>query len=314
MYFTIKKYIRTLSNRSKFLKNIYIFFNALKMKLTYSISDEVFAKIKYKENTGKKLNLDNPKYFNEKLWWLKINNRNALMTQCSDKVEVRKYLSSINLNNLLTDIYGVYERAEDIPFENLKGKFFIKCNHVSGINAIFDSNNTQNFNREKFNKKFNSALHMNYYFQSREWNYKNIKPRILVESFLETKEPLLDFRFFCFHGKVKMIFVDIDTASEDGSHNPHAKRNIYDTNFNLMNFTVGRENFDTNLIQKPDNLDLMIEYAEKISNPFIFCRVDLYNLNGQIKFGEITFYPGGATQQFSSEEADLEVSSWLKIQ
>lgn len=314
MYFTIKKYIRTLSNRSKFLKNIYIFFNALKMKSTYSINDEVFAKIKYKENTGKKLNLDNPKYFNEKLWWLKINNRNALMTQCSDKVEVRKYLSSINLDNLLTDIYGVYERVEDIPFENLKGKFFIKCNHVSGINAIFDSNNTQNFNREKFNKNFNSALHMNYYFQSREWNYKNIKPRILVENFLETKEPLLDFRFFCFHGKVKMIFVDIDTASEDGSHNPHAKRNIYDTNFNLMNFTVGRENFDTNLVQKPDNLDLMIEYAEKISNPFIFCRVDLYNLNGQIKFGEITFYPGGATQQFSSEEADLEVSSWLKIQ
>lgn len=314
MYFTIKKYIRNLSNRNNFLKNIYMFFNSLKMKSTYNINDEVFAKIKYKENTGKKLNLDNPKYFNEKLWWLKINNRNALMTQCSDKVEVRKYLSSINLDILLTDIYGVYETAEDIPFENLKGKFFIKCNHVSGINAIFDSNNTQNFNKEKFNKKFNSALNMNYYFQSREWNYKNIKPKILVENFLETKEPLLDFRFFCFHGKVKMIFVDIDTASEDGSHNPHARRNIYDTNFNLMNFTVGRENFDTNLVQKPDNLDLMIEYAEKISNPFIFCRVDLYNLNGQIKFGEITFYPGGATQQFSSEEADLEVSSWLKIQ
>ncbi|WP_180122113.1 ATP-grasp fold amidoligase family protein [Acinetobacter sp. YH12086] len=314
MYFTIKKYIRTLSNKSDFFKSIYIFFNSLKIKLTYNISDEFFAKVKYKENTGKKLNLDNPKYFNEKLWWLKINNRNTLMTQCSDKVEVREYLSSIKLDNLLTDIYGVYGKAEDIPFENLKGKFFIKCNHVSGINAIFDSNNTQNFNREKFNKKFNSALHMNYYFQSREWNYKNIKPKILVENFLETEEPLLDFRFFCFHGKVKMIFVDIDTASEDGSHNPHAKRNIYDTNFNLMNFTVGRENFDTNLVQKPDNLDLMIEYAEKISNPFIFCRVDLYNLNGQIKFGEITFYPGGATQQFSSEEADLEVSSWLKIQ
>jgi len=313
MYFIIKKYIRNLSNKSGFLKKLYIFFNSLKTKSTYNINDEIFAKIKYKENTGKKLNLDNPKYFNEKLWWLKINNRNALMTQCSDKVEVRKYLSSINLDNLLIDIYGVYERAEDIPFENLKGKFFIKCNHVSGINTIFDSNNIQNFNREKFNKYFNSALHMNYYFQSREWNYKNIKPKILVEKFLETKEPLLDFRFFCFHGKVKMIFVDIETASEDGSHNPNAKRNIYDTNFNLMNFTVGRENFDKNLVQKPNNLDLMIEYAEKISNPFIFCRVDLYNLNGQIKFGEITFYPGGATQQFSSKEADLEVSSWLKI-
>ena len=154
---------------------------------------------------------------------------------------------------------------------------------------------------------------MNYYFQSREWNYKNIKPKILMEKFLETNEPLLDFRFFCFHGEVKMIFVDIDTAAEDGTHNPEAKRNIYDREFNLMNFTVGRENFDTNLVSKPDNFDTMIHYAEKISEPFLFCRVDLYNLNGEIKFGEITFYPGGATQQFSSEEADLEVASWLKI-
>ncbi|EFF84026.1 hypothetical protein HMP0015_0454, partial [Acinetobacter haemolyticus ATCC 19194] len=200
-----------------------------------------------------------------------------------------------------------------IPFKELNGKYFIKCNHVSGINALYDSSNKDNFDCDKIVKKFNSALKMNYYFQSREWNYKNIKPKILVENFLETTEPLLDFRFFCFHGKVKMIFVDIDTAAEDGTHNPSAKRNIYDREFNLMNFTVGRQNFDTSLVKKPNNLNVMIEYAERISNPFVFCRVDLYNLNGDIKFGEITFYPGGATQQFSNEEADLEVSSWLNI-
>lgn len=313
MYFLIKKYIRNLSNKNSYIKNFYSFLNSLKMKSTSNMSDEFFAKIKYKENTGKDLNLENPKYFNEKLWWLKINNRNSLMTQCSDKVEVRSYLSSIGLNDLLNDVYGVYEKAEDIPFLELNGKFFLKCNHVSGINAIFDSNKYNEFNFSKFNDKFNSALKMNYYYQSREWNYKNIKPKILVENFLETKEPLLDFRFFCFHGKVKMIFVDIDTAAEDGTHNPNAKRNIYDRDFNLMDFTVGRENFDTSLVKKPENLELMIEYAEKISNPFIFCRVDLYNLNGEIKFGEITFYPGGATQQFSSEKADIEVASWLNI-
>lgn len=313
MYFTIKKYIRTLSNRSDFLKNIYIFLNSLKMKLTYNISDEVFAKIKYKENTGKKLNLDNPKYFNEKLWWLKINNRNALMTKCSDKFEVRHYLEEIGLNNLLIDIYGAYDSANDVPFDKMHGKYFIKCTHVSGINVFYDSNNNDDFNKELFFKKFNTTLKINYYYQSREWNYKNIKPKILVENFLETNEPLLDFRFFCFHGEVKMIFVDIDTAAKDGTHNPYAKRNIYDRNFDLLDFTVGRENFDTKFVKKPNNLDLMIQYAEKISNPFIFCRVDLYNVNGEIKFGEITFYPGGATQQFSSEKADLEVSSWLKI-
>ncbi|MFU0468530.1 ATP-grasp fold amidoligase family protein, partial [Acinetobacter baumannii] len=108
---------------------------------TSKMSDEFFAKMKYKENTGKTLNLENPKYFNEKLWWLKINNRNSLMTQCSDKVEVREYLKTIGLEHLLTDIYGVYDKADDIPFNNLQGKYFIKCNHVSGINALYDSLN-----------------------------------------------------------------------------------------------------------------------------------------------------------------------------
>ncbi|QJH04710.1 ATP-grasp fold amidoligase family protein [Acinetobacter baumannii] len=250
MYFYLKKYIRNLANKSKLIKPIYSFLNFIKVNSTSKMSDEFFAKMKYKENTGKTLNLENPKYFNEKLWWLKINNRNSLMTQCSDKVEVREYLKTIGLEHLLTDIYGVYDKADDIPFNNLQGKYFIKCNHVSGINALYDSLNKSNFDCNSTIKKFNSALKMNYYFQSREWNYKNIKPKILVENFLETTEPLLDFRFFCFHGKVKMIFVDIDTAAEDGTHNPSAKRNIYDREFNLMDFTVGRENFDTSLVNK----------------------------------------------------------------
>lgn len=313
MYYILKNKARKLTHSSEKLTNIYKVLNSLKTNALKIVNDETFSQIKYWEATGQKLNIENPKYFNEKLWWLKINYRHSLMTECSDKVRVRDYIARIGLGKLLTDIYGVYDKAEEVPFKDMKGKYFIKCNHVSGINRIFDSENESNFDIREFEKTFNKALKMNYYYQSREWNYKNIEPKIIVENFIESQSALLDYRFFCFHGEVKLIFVDIDTAAIDGSHNPSAKRNIYDRKFNLQNFTVGRENFDNELVKKPENLELMIEYAEKISSPFPFCRVDLYNNNGEIKFGEITFFPGGATQQFSSEQADLMVSSWLRV-
>lgn len=313
MYQNLKKNIRHITYSYPLMREAYFKLNNFKTKTLSFLDDETFAAIKYWEATGKKLNLQNPKYFNEKLWWLKINNRQPLMTQCSDKVEVRDYIIEIGLGYILNDIQGVYSKAEDIPFNVLNGKYFIKCNHVSGINTIYDSDNIESFNYERFKKEFNKALSRNYFGQSREWNYKNIKPKILIERFIESTDNLLDYRFFCFNGKVKLIFVDIDTALSDGKHNPEAKRNIYNKEFVLQDFTVARENFDPKLVQKPSNLEEMINVAEKISEPFIFCRVDLYNNKGEIKFGEITFYPGGASQQFSSEQADLKVSGWLNI-
>lgn len=313
MTYFIKRKFRDISHTNVHVGRLYSLLNAVKTKSSSILSDDLYAKMKYYDATKLKLNLKNPVTFNEKLWWLKINHRTPLMTRCSDKVEVHKYLEEIGLGDLSNPIRGVYDAAEDVPFHEMEGKFFIKCNHVSGVNAFFDSENASSFNRKRFNKEFNKALKVNYYYQSREWNYKNIAPKILVEDFIESQSALLDYRFFCFHGKVKLIFVDIDTASEDGKHNPKSRRNIYDEHFNLQNFTVGRDNFDESLVKKPDNLQLMIEYAEKIANPFVFCRVDLYNNEGKISFGEITFYPSGGTQQFSSEEADLLVSSWLDI-
>src|SRR5690606_21218119 len=285
------------SQGSKFLGKVYSLLNVVKINALSVVSDELFAKIKYYENAGLKLNLKKPTTFNEKLWWLKINYRTPLMTQCSDKVSVHQYLAELGLSELSNPIVGVYEKAEDVPFETLNGKYFIKCNHVSGVNAFFDSN--LDFNRKDFVRKFNAALSRNYFYQSREWNYKNIKPKILVEEFIETAGSLLDYRFFCFDGRVKLILVDIDTAAVDGTHNPSAKRNVYDREFVLQDFHIGREGFDPALVAKPDNLDLMIEYAERIASPFPFCRVDLYNIESGIRFGEVTFYPGGATQQFS---------------
>ncbi len=217
------------------------------------------------------------------------------------------------LGHILNEVYGVYDSADDIDFDKLPDKAFIKTNHGSGINIIWDRNKP--FDINKFRKKFNRALKQNYYWQSREWNYKNIEPKIIVEKLLEDREnrSLIDYRFLCFDGVVRMIFVDIETAAEDGSHNPYARRNVYDRNFNYLNIKVKREQFDSSIIKKPRNFDKMIEYAEKLSKPFVFCRVDLYNINGNIYFGEITFYPGGATQIVEPEEWELKMGEWIDL-
>ena len=196
MYRIFKKKFHNLTHSSNILRRIYSQLNIYKTRGLSYIDDETFARIKYWEATGKKLNLESPKTFNEKLWWLKFNYRHPLMTQCSDKVRVRDYIKDIGLEHILTEVEGVYSKAEDIPFSSLDGRFFIKCNHVSGTNAVFDSNNSEQFNYPKFKKEFNTALSRNYYYQSREWNYKNIEPKIIVERFIETESDLLDYRFF----------------------------------------------------------------------------------------------------------------------
>ncbi|MFA7744109.1 ATP-grasp fold amidoligase family protein [Salinicoccus roseus] len=280
------------------------------------MADEKYAKIKYKENTGKKLNINEPKTFNEKLWWLKLNNRDSLMTKCSDKLKVREYVADQGLKEILNPLIDSFKKPEEINFSKLPPKAFIKVNHSSGTNYLWDKDNSMKFNREAFNKKFNKALESNYYLQSREFNYKDIEPCIIIEDYIsdDTSHGLLDFRFFCFNGKVKIIQVDIDVAGEDGSHNPGSRRNIYDADFNyLEEVRAKRENFDPNLVQKPKNFNLMKKYAEILSDPFPFCRVDLYNIKGNIIFGEMTFYPGGGTQIFDPYEWEVKLGDYIDL-
>lgn len=313
MIYGVKKRIRELSHNSNILTRLYAFANRRKVRLLSGIPDEIFAKMKYRENTGKKLDLQNPTTYNEKLWWLKLNNRDSLLTICSDKYRVREYVKNAGLSHILTKLYGVYDNADEIDFNELPDRVFLKTNHGCGMNAIFDR--TMPFDVESFRRKFNSALKHNYFLQSREWNYKNIEPKIIVEEELVDKDSgsLVDYRFMCFDGKVRLVIVDIDTAKEDGSHNPWPKRNVYDADFNLLEIHFGRKSFDPLLIKKPQNFEKMINYAEVLSEPFPHCRVDLYNISGRIYFGEITFYHGGATQNITPEEWQERLGSWIDL-
>jgi hypothetical protein len=271
-----------------------------------SICDVEFVKKRYKERTGKEYNLDAPQTFDDKLTLLKLSNRDPLLTQCSDKYLVRQYVRDCGLEHILTKVYGIYEDARDINFESIPSPSFFKCNHTSGINAIYDRN--KKFNKKQFIRNFNFFLKQNYYVVSREWNYKDISPKIICEEYLQSKnnEPLIDWRFLCFDGKVKYIFADIDTCAIDGTHNPAAKRNVYDQKMNLLDVKVTREKFDPKLIEKPSKFDDMIAYAEILSKPFPHCRVDFYNIDGHIYFGEMTFYHAGCCSVFEPEH-------WAKI-
>jgi hypothetical protein len=310
--YKLKKKIRELSNRNKLLKLLYLNISIIYVSLASILNDKLYSKIKYFSNTGKKLKLENPKTFNEKLWWLKLNNRDPLLTKCTDKVLVREYIKELGFSEILNNIYGIYEKPEDINFSEIPDKSFIKTNHGSGGNFIY---NKSNFNKFKFISDFNKNLGRNYYLNSREWNYKNINPLILIEENLNPNNSsiLVDYRFLCFDGVVKYIFADINTASFDGTHNPSAKRNVYDLNFNLLPIKAHRENFDSSLITKPKNFESMLKYAQELSKPFVFSRIDLYNIEGKIIFGEITFYHGGATQTIYPVELELTLGNLIDI-
>ncbi|XJS11010.1 ATP-grasp fold amidoligase family protein [Aerococcaceae bacterium WGS1372] len=313
MIYNIKKKIRRFSQKNKIIGKIYNYLNKLKVNSLSRMSDEKFAKMKYYENTGRKLNLTNPTTFNEKLWWLKINNRDPLLTTCSDKVEVRDYLIKKGFEDILIPQVGVYSNPKDLEFDKFPDEVFIKTSHGSGRNLIWRRNSEFDYN--KFNKEFESFLKQNYYLQSREWNYKNIEPKIVVEEIIkdDSELGLVDYRFLCFDGKVKLILVDTETAASDGTHSPGAKRNVYNQDFELMDIKVSREHFNHELISKPKNFEKMIEISESLSDAFEFCRVDLYNIKGKIYFGEITFYTGGATQIIEPEKWEQKLGSWINL-
>lgn len=290
----------------KALSNIYNY----KYKI---MSDEKFAKTKYEKRMGLKLDLDNPKTFDDKIWWLKINYHNPLITMCSDKYWVRDYVKMCGFPDILIELYGVYDKFEDIDFEKLPNRFFIKTNHGSGTNIIYDK--SKNFEFEKYRKIFNKSLNNNYYYVHREWGYKNIEPKIICEKVLveKNRKVPLDYKLFCFNGRVEYVTVNLASSDENGNHMETVEKNFYDRNFNYIDVRFSDDNFDPSLIQKPKNLDRMIEIAEKLSSPFPEVRVDLYNIDGKIYFGEMTFYHNGGYNESTPKDFVIKMGEKIKL-
>jgi len=272
---------------------------------SFFLTDKNYAEKRYKSTFGQDLNLKNPVTFNEKIQWLKLFDRNERYTSLVDKYEVRKYVEEIVGLEILNELFGVFFDVEDIHPDNLPDSFVLKATHGSGWNVLCKDKKTLNWDEEK--KKLDTWLRLNYYNIGREWIYKKIKPKIICEKYLEPKIEgrLYDYKFFCFNGAVKYIQVDVDRYSNH-------TRCYYDTNWRKQPFSTNYPLYKGE-IDIPENLDKMIAVSEKLSFGIPFVRIDLYSVNKQVVFGEMTFYPANGFGKFHPAEFDYILGKNIKI-
>ncbi len=278
----------------------------LKKNLTEKQSIAILKK-QFRDMAGYELNIDNPKTFNEKIQWLKLYYKNPLLTKCSDKVEVRQYVESKIGKKHLVPILGAYNSADEIDFDKLPNKFVLKVNWGSGQNIICTDKSKLNVNeaKEKLNKWMN--IENNHYFNFLEWCYKNIKPKIIAEEFIESDEDLKDYKFMCYNGDPKNMFI-----VQNRNDSKKMTINFFDKDFTPLPFTRHYNSSKDN-IEKPAKWDEMINLAKILSKPFPFVRVDFYINKGEINLGELTFYPGNGTERFNPIEWDLKLGNYLTL-
>lgn len=268
--------------------------------------DKLYISLIYFLAFGKKINLYNPQSFNEKLQWLKLYNREPKYSMMVDKYEVKKYIADIIGEEYIIPTLGVWDCTDQINFEELPNQFVLKCTHDSG--SILICKDKKTFNYIKAKEKLNKHLKTNPFWFGREWPYKNVKPRIIAEQYLEDKNhQMIDYKIMCFNGIAKCCFVFSDRYSETG-----VRLNVYDRQWELL--PVGREYTTINPnIKKPDNYELMILLAEKIAKQLPFVRVDFYELNGKLFFGEITFFPNSGFTRFKPSKWDSTFGEWITL-
>lgn len=260
------------------------------------ISDREFVSRLFRISFGYKPDLDNPITFNEHIAAIKISEKTYGLSTYADKYAVRKYVAETVGEQYLNPCIGVYNNADEIPFAKLPKAFAMKCTHASGYNIIVPDR--EKLNREEAVRQLNKWLNQNYYYVGRERNYKNIPPAVMIDSYIDFKSILNEYKIFCFHGKAKFIDVNLFTDSD-------RKIAVYSRDWEYIPVTMGYKSCG-DCIKKPDNLEQMISVAESLAAPFDFVRVDLYNNGGKILFSELTFTPGGGLVKFSPALYDKE--------
>lgn len=273
------------------------------------ISDYIFLKTHWHLHMGYKLNLKKPRSFSEKLQWIKLYDRNPIYSLFVDKYEVKQYVNSVLGSGYTIDTIGLWNNPQEINFDNLPNKFVLKCTHDSG--SIVICKDKRNFDKKAAIQKLNEALKRNYYRLTREWPYKNVRPRIIAEPFLSelSSTDLIDYKFFCFNGRAKYCQVIKDRSTKESI-------DFFDMNWNRQEFIGLNPSVSLHSIapiEKPKNFDKMVSFANLLSRDIPFVRVDFYNLNGKIYFGELTFFPANGMGQFTPEEWNLRIGDMLNL-
>ena len=268
--------------------------------------DELYLRTKYKARLGKQPDLRNPITFNEKLQWLKLHDRKAIYTTMVDKYAVKDYVASIIGEQYIIPTLGVWDSIDDIDFDALPDQFVLKCTHDSGGLIICKNKSTLDIEAAK--RKIDRCLKSNYYWRGREWPYKNVKPRIIAEKYMEDESgyELKDYKVFNFDGEPKMIQVDYGRFSRH-------MRNLYTTDWKYIEASIEYPTDPKHIIEKPEALGEMLEAARTLSKGIPHARTDFYSIDDKLYFGEITFYHGSGFEKFTPKAFEDQISSWLKL-
>lgn len=276
-------------------------------KIACLLPDETYLKIKYFLKMKKKLNIKNPKTFNEKLQWLKLHDRKEEYCKMVDKYDAKNYVASIIGDEYIIPTLGIYNKFDEIDFDKLPNQFVIKCTHDSGGVVIISDK--EKIDIEKIRKKINLSLKENYYYSGREWPYKKVKPRIIVEKYMVSKSEseLIDYKLFCFNGIPKVILTCSERYSSD-----NMCETWFDENWNILPIKENNHRIDDS-IECPPEFELMKKMASELSKGIPFVRIDFYDINNHIYFGEITFYPASGYEKFEPKEWDKKLGELIKL-
>lgn len=276
-------------------------------KMLNWVPDKLFLKAAFRARFGKKLDLNNPKTFNEKMQWMKLYNRKPEYTMMVDKCLVRNYVRDIIGEEYLIPLLGVWDDPDKIDFDKLPMQFVLKCNHNSGLGMCICKDKNK-LDIAKVKNDLRKGLKQDYYLTGREWPYKNVPRKIIAEKYMEdVSGELLDYKFMVFNGEVKCTFVASDRYSPEGLH-----VTFYDNDWNIMPFERHYPRVKDPLPQ-PKCFDEMKELAVKLAKNLPFVRVDFYEVKGKIYFGELTFFPGGGYEEFTPESWDYKLGSWIDL-
>lgn len=274
------------------------------------VPDPWMVRLQYRIKTGRRLDLKNPQRFTEKLQWYKLRYRDPLMVKCVDKADVRDYVASCGLADILVPLIGIYERVEDIDFDALPQQFVMKNTLGGGGNSVLVCRDKSALDREETRRLLQSWLDRDSHQKDagREWPYySGKKTRIIIEEYLPSDPAeggLIDYKFVCFAGKTDYLYAVADRALGNG-----AGFGFYDRQFHELGYTRSDERKLERKLTKPENFEDLIRAAETLSRPFPQARLDLYSVNGAVRFGEITFFDGSGYMNYDPDEFDFTLGA-----
>lgn len=272
------------------------------------LPDKIFLKLAFRAEMHKKLNLSHPVSYNEKLQWLKLYDRRPEYSKMVDKYEVKQYVAELIGENYIIPTLGVWNSFDEIDFNVLPKQFVLKCTHDSGGLVICKNKDKMDFDEAR--QKIESCLKKNYYYLWREWPYKYVKPRIIAEQYMEDESgyELKDYKFFCFDGVPKYMFI----ASDRSNSETETKFDFFDMEFKHLPFRNGHPNAER-VFEKIDGFEKMKELASKLSKGIPHVRVDFYSINGQVYFGELTFFHWSGMVCFEPEIWDYKLGDLINL-